>query len=82
MAHYENAELPPTPHPEKPSGKTTWHGSGEFMKYNRWGRNPNKDADFAAETAELTRIQILQQAGVSVLSQAYAQPQLVLALLQ
>jgi iduronate 2-sulfatase len=49
LAPYENAELPPTPHPEKPSGKTTWHGSGEFMKYNRWGRNPNKDAEFALE---------------------------------
>ena len=49
MEHYENVELPPTPHPEKPLGKTTWHGSGEFMKYNRWGRNPNKDADFALE---------------------------------
>ncbi len=40
------------------------------------------DADFAAETAELTKAQILQQAGVAVLSQANAQPQLVLSLLQ
>ncbi len=40
------------------------------------------DADFAAETAALTRSQILQQAGVSVLSQANASPQLVLSLLQ
>ena len=40
------------------------------------------DADFAAETAELTRAQIVQQAGISVLSQANAQPQNVLALLQ
>ncbi|MEM1261516.1 MAG: flagellin [Pseudomonadota bacterium] len=40
------------------------------------------DADFAAETAALTRAQILQQAGVAVLSQANAQPQLVLSLLQ
>ncbi len=47
MTPYENADLPPTPHPEKPTGKTTWHGSGEFMKYNRWGRNPNSDAEFA-----------------------------------
>jgi len=44
---YRDAKLPPTPHPEKPEGKTTWHGSGEFMKYNRWGRNPNQDAEFA-----------------------------------
>jgi iduronate 2-sulfatase len=46
---YRDAQLPPTPHPAKPAGRTTWHGSGEFMKYNRWGRNPNKDAEFALE---------------------------------
>ncbi len=40
------------------------------------------DADFARETAELSRTQVLQQAGVSILSQANAQPQLVLSLLQ
>jgi len=40
------------------------------------------DADFAAETAALTRAQILQQAGVSVLAQANAAPQSVLQLLQ
>jgi flagellin len=40
------------------------------------------DADFAAETAALTRGQILQQAGVAMLAQANAQPQLVLSLLQ
>jgi flagellin len=40
------------------------------------------DADFAAETANLTRAQILQQAGVSVLSQANVAPQAVLALLR
>ena len=40
------------------------------------------DADFAAETANLTRSQILQQAGVAMLSQANALPQTALALLQ
>lgn len=40
------------------------------------------DADFAAETAELSRTQVLQQAGISILAQANAQPQLVLSLLQ
>ena len=40
------------------------------------------DADFAAETAQLAKNQILQQAGISVLAQANAQPQNVLALLQ
>lgn len=41
-----------------------------------------QDADFAAETAALTRSQILQQAGVAILAQANAQPQVVLSLLQ
>lgn len=45
-------------------------------------RSRIQDADFAAETANLTRAQILQQAGVSVLAQANALPQNVLALLQ
>lgn len=49
MRHYTDAELPPIPHPEKPEGETTWHKSGEFMKYNRWGRDPNQDTDFATE---------------------------------
>ncbi len=40
------------------------------------------DADFAAETAALTRTQIMQQAGVAMLSQANSQPQMVLSLLQ
>ncbi len=40
------------------------------------------DADFAAETAALTRGQILQQAGVAILAQANALPQNVLALLR
>lgn len=40
------------------------------------------DADFAAETAQLAKTQILQQAGISVLAQANAQPQNILALLQ
>lgn len=40
------------------------------------------DADFAQETAALAKNQILQQAGISVLAQANAQPQNVLALLQ
>ena len=40
------------------------------------------DADFASETANLTRAQILQQAGVAMLKQANAIPQAALALLQ
>jgi flagellin len=45
-------------------------------------RSRIQDADFAAETANLTRATILQQAGISVLAQANALPQQVLALLQ
>jgi len=40
------------------------------------------DADFAAETANLTRAQILQQAGTAMLAQANSAPQNVLSLLQ
>jgi flagellin len=40
------------------------------------------DADFAAETANLTRTQILQQAGTAMLAQANAMPQNVLSLLR
>ena len=40
------------------------------------------DADFAAETAALTRAQILQQAGMAMLSQANQIPQQVLQLLK
>ena len=39
------------------------------------------DADFAAETAHLSRNQIIQQAGVSILAQANQQPQIALSLL-
>ncbi|KGM08192.1 Flagellin protein FlaB [Methylophaga thiooxydans] len=45
-------------------------------------RSRIQDADFAAETAALTRAQILQQAGTSILAQANALPQNVLSLLQ
>ncbi|MCP1373758.1 flagellin [Dyella lutea] len=41
-----------------------------------------QDADFAAETANLSKAQVLQQAGISVLAQANSQPQQVLKLLQ
>lgn len=46
---YDGKTLPTVAYPNKPSGKTTWHTSGEFMKYNRWGKNPNEDAVFAEE---------------------------------
>ncbi|WP_333969575.1 flagellin N-terminal helical domain-containing protein [Alteromonas mediterranea] len=41
-----------------------------------------KDADFAAETAKLTKNQILQQASQTILAQANQRPQAALSLLQ
>ena len=46
---YDGVDFPEIKHPQKPQGRTTWHGSGEFMGYNRWGKNPNKDVDFSNE---------------------------------
>jgi flagellin len=45
-------------------------------------RSRIRDADFASETAMLTRAQILQQAGVAMLAQANALPNGVLSLLR
>jgi flagellin len=45
-------------------------------------RSRIQDADFAAESAQLTRGQILQQAGVAMLAQANALPNNVLSLLR
>jgi flagellin len=45
-------------------------------------RSRIQDADFAAETAVLTRAQILQQAGTAMLAQANSIPNTVLALLR
>jgi flagellin len=44
-------------------------------------RSRIKDTDFASETAELTRNQIIQQASLTVLSQANQRPQAALSLL-
>jgi flagellin len=41
-----------------------------------------QDANFAEETANLSKAQVLQQAGISVLAQANSQPQQILKLLQ
>ncbi|MEP3837810.1 MAG: sulfatase [Algibacter sp.] len=46
---YEGVEIPEIQHPEKPLGETTWHPSGEFMKYNRNNRDPRTDNEFAIE---------------------------------
>ena len=45
-------------------------------------RSRIRDTDYAKETAELTRTQILQQAGTAMLAQANSAPQSVMSLLQ
>jgi len=45
-------------------------------------RSRIQDADFAQETANMTRAQVLQQAGTAILAQANSAPQGVLALLR
>ena len=47
MNSYRDVPLPAIPHSTRPSGRTTWHDSGEFMKYNRGGLDPNLDIAFA-----------------------------------
>jgi iduronate 2-sulfatase len=49
LQQYDGAQLPAIAHPRKPDGRTTWHRSGEFMRYNLWNRDPNQDAEFAKE---------------------------------
>ena len=49
LEKYDSVTFPGVTHSQKPKGRTTWHGSGEFMQYNRWGKNPNEDKSFAKE---------------------------------
>ena len=46
---YADCELPEIPHPNKPKHPSSWTNSGEFMRYNRWSRNPITDPAFADE---------------------------------
>jgi len=55
---------------------------GNSMEAATASRSRVLDADFASETANLTKSQILQQAGVAQLSQANQLPQVVLSLLR
>jgi flagellin len=62
--------------------ESTISNLGVVVENANAARSRIMDADFAAETAELTRTQILQQAGVAILAQANTQTQFALALLQ
>lgn len=44
----KDLKLPPINNYTKPTQEpNTWHGSGEFMKYNMWGHDPREDREFA-----------------------------------
>jgi len=62
--------------------ESTSNNIGVTLENISSARSQIRDADIATETAELTRAQILQQAGVAVLGQANASSQVALSLLK
>ena len=62
--------------------ESTVRNNASIIENQSAARSRILDADFAKETANLTRTQILQQAGVAMLAQANAVPQTVLSLLR
>jgi len=60
---------------------TVQHLSGQFEAASA-AESRIRDVDFARETAELTRQQILQQQAIAMIAQGNSQPALVLQLLQ
>jgi flagellin len=67
---------------EKNTLQTTIRSSQIALENLTAAESQVRDADFAKETAKLSRAQVLQQAGTSVLSQANNMSQNVLSLLQ
>ena len=68
--------------PCRPASRTTIVNLQTTSESLSASRSRIRDADFAAETAALTRAQILQQAGTAMLAQANAIPNNVLTLLR
>ena len=62
--------------------EATVRNNANVIENQSAARSRVMDADFAAETANLTRSQILQQAGTAMLAQANQLPQNVLSLLR
>lgn len=62
--------------------EATVRNNANIIENQSAARGRIQDTDFAKETANLTRIQILQQAGTAMLAQANAAPQSVLSLLR
>jgi flagellin len=67
---------------EKNTLQTNVNSLGVALENVTSAESSIRDADFAAETAALTRSQVLTQAGTSVLATANSTPQSVLSLLQ
>jgi flagellin len=67
---------------EKNTLNTNMNSLGVALENVTASESSIRDADFAKETAALTRAQILTQAGTSVLATANSTPQSVLSLLQ
>ncbi len=61
---------------------STLISNNDFPRSLSASRSRIKDADFAEETSNLSRWQVLQQAGTAMLSQANQRPQSALQLLQ
>ena len=62
--------------------EATVRNNANVIENQSAARSRVMDTDFAAETANLTRTQILQQAGTAMLAQANSMPQNVLSLLR
>lgn len=62
--------------------QSTIRNQANIMENLSGAKSRIKDADFASETAALTRSQILQQASSTILAQANQRPQAALSLLQ
>ena len=62
--------------------EATVRNNANVIENQSAARSRVMDTDFAKETANLTRTQILQQAGTAMLAQANAMPQNVLSLLR
>ena len=61
--------------------ETVIAGNDTYSENLQAARSRIQDADFAQETANLAKLQVLQQAGISALGQANSAPQSVLGLL-
>jgi len=49
LDQYKDVEFPPIPSPDKPSGPSLWHGSGEFMGNYASKKDPRKDMTYALD---------------------------------